>query len=444
MQRNSVQFISKKPQMPVCTASTPALKIVYPPKELSKETLKEQPKDKLPFDRIDELTRPSAYSAHKTDTVPPVSEPAEPLGTKFILRTSQELTAADTLPADTLPNNFSSKSFVPKRFALNLPEWPRIPEMLAAAKEETEQEKQRTKWQEALYRYENQKNKSEDNTKDSTEPQITPMSEPIQCPETERSAAEPSETVPPKTELPEIMSAKGLTKSYKKGKLTIPVLCGVDLTIGRGEFVSVAGQSGSGKSTFLHLLGTLDKPDSGSIHLEGRRIDNLPRRQRDNIRNRSIGFIFQFYHLLPELTTLENVLSPLMIRENFWGYVTKRRTFTEQGKDILNVVGLSHRLNHKPSELSGGEMQRAAIARALVASPKVLLADEPTGNLDSKSAGEIIGILQQLNQEQGLTVVMITHDNIIAKAADRMVRMLDGVIVSEEAAHLEERLLRRF
>ncbi|MCL2745309.1 MAG: ABC transporter ATP-binding protein, partial [Planctomycetaceae bacterium] len=408
-----------------------------PPQNKPAETTREVPREiprevnrrsnasqKLSFERIDELTRPPTYSvqtADKVKTSEKVFEAEAGLGTKFVLRSNQETSVSEIQP---------------KQFDLHLPEWPQIPEILAAAKDENEHEKQRSRWQEALYRCENQyqqqqnnpiENTAEDNTQYDTEEEYDECEEEVTAqviPMSDFSEAAASR------ELPEILSAKGLTKSYKKGKLTIPVLCGVDFAVGTGEFVSVAGQSGSGKSTFLHLLGTLDKPDSGSIYLEGQRIDNLPRRNRDRIRNRSIGFIFQFYHLLPELTTLENVLSPLMIRENIWGYFTKRKAYIEQGKDILHLVGLSHRLSHKPSELSGGEMQRAAIARALVASPAVLLADEPTGNLDSKSAGEIIEILQQLNQEQGLTIVMITHDSIIAKAADRIVKMVDGKILA--------------
>lgn len=229
-----------------------------------------------------------------------------------------------------------------------------------------------------------------------------------------------------------ILVAEALTKSYTKGKLKIPVLNGVDFSTRSGEFVSIVGQSGSGKSTLLHLLGTLDGPDSGSITFDGRRIDRLSMRKKDRLRNHSIGFIFQFYHLLPELTTLENVLSPLMIRESILGYFMRRSEYVRRGKDILERVGLSHRLKHRPSELSGGEMQRAAIARALVADPKVLLADEPTGNLDSHSAREIIELLRSLNEQHHLTIVMVTHDNQIAAVADRVVRMVDGVIVPNE------------
>ncbi len=159
---------------------------------------------------------------------------------------------------------------------------------------------------------------------------------------------------------------RGLKKSYRKGQVEIPVLRGVDLEVRRGEFLAIVGQSGSGKSTLLHLLGTLDAPDAGEIHFEGRRIDNLPARRRDCLRNRQFGMIFQFYHLLPELTTLENVLSPLMIAESSLVAIgdSARRTWPS-ATELLELVGLAHRLKHKPRELSGGEMQRAAIARAL-------------------------------------------------------------------------------
>jgi lipoprotein-releasing system ATP-binding protein len=239
----------------------------------------------------------------------------------------------------------------------------------------------------------------------------------------------PEITVPFKRAADELLCTENLTKSYYKKKLKIPVLKGVNLSVQTGEFVSIVGQSGSGKSTLLHLLGTLDNPESGTIHFEGQRIDHLPIVKRDALRNRSIGFIFQFYHLLPELTTLENVLSPLMIRDGILGYFFRRHQHIEKAKAILEKVGLSHRLKHKPSELSGGEMQRAAIARALISEPKILLADEPTGNLDAASASEIIHLLRGLKAERKLTIIMVTHDNQIAEAADRIVRMVDGVIV---------------
>ena len=226
-----------------------------------------------------------------------------------------------------------------------------------------------------------------------------------------------------------MLLVKGITKSYSKKRLVIPVLKGVNFSVRKGEFVSIVGQSGSGKSTLLHLLGTLDVPDAGEIYFEGERIDTLPTARRDWLRNHSIGFIFQFYHLLPELTALENVLSPLMIRTGLLEYWLKRRKFNEKARLLLEQVGLSHRLKHKPNELSGGEMQRTAIARALISGPQILLADEPTGNLDATSAKEVIQLLRQLCTLHKLTVIMVTHDHDIAAVADRTVHMVDGVIV---------------
>jgi lipoprotein-releasing system ATP-binding protein len=220
--------------------------------------------------------------------------------------------------------------------------------------------------------------------------------------------------------------AHNLHKSFRKGKLTIPVLRGVDLALPRGGLTAVVGQSGSGKSTLLHLLATLDAPDRGEVHFDGRRIDNLPSMMRDRVRNHSLGMIFQFYHLLPELTTIENVLTPIMISEGVWRYWRSRRAYSKRATQLLDLVGLAHRLHHKPRELSGGEMQRAAIARALIAEPKLLLADEPTGNLDQQTGQEILEILQTLNREKNLTIVMVTHDSAIAQQADRTVRLVEG------------------
>jgi lipoprotein-releasing system ATP-binding protein len=176
----------------------------------------------------------------------------------------------------------------------------------------------------------------------------------------------------------------------------------------------------------LHLLGTLDSPDAGEVHFDGRRIDNLPGRQRDELRNGRFGLIFQFYHLLPELSALENVLAPAMIAAGAWSYYRRRRTYIDAATQLLKTVGLGHRLKHRPRELSGGEMQRAAIARALVAGPEVLLADEPTGNLDRATGQEIMQLLRSLNRERRLTIVMVTHDLAIAEQADRVVRLVEG------------------
>ena len=235
-----------------------------------------------------------------------------------------------------------------------------------------------------------------------------------------------------------MLLVKGITKSYSKKRLIIPVLKGVNFSVRKGEFVSIVGQSGSGKSTLLHLLGTLDAPDSGEIYFGGERIDSLPSTQRDWLRNRSVGFIFQFYHLLPELTALENVLAPLMIRTGLIEYWMKRQNYHERARALLEQVGLSHRLKHKPNELSGGEMQRTAIARALIAEPKILLADEPTGNLDAASAKEVIQLLRQLCTLHKLTVIMVTHDRNIAAVADRTVQMIDGKIVEPTHTSLDE------
>jgi lipoprotein-releasing system ATP-binding protein len=229
------------------------------------------------------------------------------------------------------------------------------------------------------------------------------------------------------------LSATNLFKSYRKGKNEVPVLRGVDLDVERGEMVAVVGASGSGKSTLLHLLGLLDAPDAGTVSLDGERIDHLADRQRDHHRNGTFGFIFQFYHLLPELTALENVLMPQLIRHGLWSYWRERGQLKREGHDLLERVGLGHRLTHLPSELSGGEMQRAAIARALAGRPKVLLADEPTGNLDAANGHGVLELLRDLNRERGLTMILVTHDQQIAQQADRVVRLTEGRI--EEWAH---------
>jgi lipoprotein-releasing system ATP-binding protein len=223
-----------------------------------------------------------------------------------------------------------------------------------------------------------------------------------------------------------MLTAVNLHKTYRKHKIEVPVLRGLDLEVFGGEFLSIVGASGSGKSTLLHLLGTLDKPDMGSIHLEGRRIDNVSATEREYLRNHTFGLIFQFYHLLPELTTLENVLIPGMISHSLFGWFGQRQALRRRATQILERVGLGHRLRHKPRELSGGEMQRAAIARALINDPKILLADEPTGNLDVANANEILGLLRDLNQQEGLTIIMVTHNHELAAETDRVVKMTAG------------------
>ncbi len=233
----------------------------------------------------------------------------------------------------------------------------------------------------------------------------------------------------------DLIIASGLTKAYRRHKTAVPVLKGVDFAAERGKITAIIGQSGSGKSTLLHLLGTLDRPDSGEIIFDGARIDSLPTRQQDRFRNRQLGMIFQFYHLLPELTLLENVLTPAMISYGALQYWRNGREIRERAKHLIEMVGLSHRMKHRPRELSGGEMQRTAIARALVTNPSLLLADEPTGNLDHETGSSILQLLRQLNEEHGLTIVMVTHDESIANQCDALVRLKGGKVERLEAQY---------
>jgi lipoprotein-releasing system ATP-binding protein len=228
--------------------------------------------------------------------------------------------------------------------------------------------------------------------------------------------------------MPPQLKTCDLTKSYWKGKIEVPVLRGVDLEVERGEMVAIAGSSGSGKSTLLHILGLLDGPDSGEVHFEGARIDNQSASGRDRLRNRAFGFIFQFYHLLPELTALENVMMPQLIRHGLFSYWPARARLRREARDLLERVGLGHRLTHLPTELSGGEMQRAAIARALAGHPALVLADEPTGNLDAGNGQAVLDLLRDLNRERDLTIILVTHDHHIAQQADRVVRLAEGRI----------------
>jgi lipoprotein-releasing system ATP-binding protein len=238
-----------------------------------------------------------------------------------------------------------------------------------------------------------------------------------------------------------MLSATNLTKTYRRNVDTVRVLTNVSFEVQNGEFVSIVGASGSGKSTLLHLLGTLDTPDSGSIALDGKRFDNLPNRERDAIRNRTFGYVFQFYHLLPELTALENILMPAYISNSFLGWMKNRAKWRKRAEELIERVGLSHRKTHKPRELSGGEMQRTAIARALLQQPRVLLADEPTGNLDVEKGNEIVNLLHNLNREDRVTIVMVTHNLEIAGTTDRIVRLNGGQIVEEPTTPFRPRLL---
>jgi lipoprotein-releasing system ATP-binding protein len=223
-----------------------------------------------------------------------------------------------------------------------------------------------------------------------------------------------------------LLSAVGVHKAYRKDKMEVPVLKGVELEVRAGEFLGVVGASGCGKSTLLHLLGTLDQPDKGGIFLKGERIDNQPAERRDALRNQTFGFIFQFYHLLPELSALENVLMPQMIAHSVWGWLSNGRALKRRALELLDRVELGPRVKHKPRELSGGEMQRAAIARALMNRPQVLLADEPTGNLDADTGEKIVKLLGDLNRQDGLTIIMVTHNMELVSVTDRVVRLVAG------------------
>lgn len=229
---------------------------------------------------------------------------------------------------------------------------------------------------------------------------------------------------------PLALSVNDLYKSYRKGRLEVPVLKGVNVEFQEGDFTAIIGQSGSGKSTLLHLIGTLDAPDSGEIWFGDQRLDNMNTKTKDQLRNREFGMIFQFYHLLPELTTLENVLVPRMVKDGMWSYWRNRKSYRKRATELLELVGLGDRLTHKPSQLSGGEMQRTAIARALISDPSVLLADEPTGNLDAENGQEVMETLMALKREKNLTIVMVTHDESIANTADCVVRLVNGKVAA--------------
>lgn len=225
-----------------------------------------------------------------------------------------------------------------------------------------------------------------------------------------------------------MIKTQNITKSYKMGKIRLEVLRGVNISIGKGEFAAIVGASGSGKSTLLHILGALDKPDSGTVNYQNQPLHQFRAGKLNFYRNKTVGFVFQFYHLLDELNVLENVLTPAMASVSTLGWLTIRQKTTQRAKTLLEQFGLSGRLNHKPYELSGGERQRVALARALINEPPLLLADEPTGNLDSKTGHGILEALSDLNRK-GQTIVMVTHDERIAAGASRTIRLVDGKAV---------------
>ena len=231
---------------------------------------------------------------------------------------------------------------------------------------------------------------------------------------------------PPQTTLP-LISAQNVRKTYRLGKISVPVLRDASIDVHEGEWVSIVGSSGSGKSTLLHLLGGLDRADadSGAIRFGGEDIRALGAARENRYRNRDVGFVFQFYHLLPELNVLENAMVPALVGLSRWRWFAEKTALGDRTAELLKTCGLGHRLLHRPAELSGGERQRVAIARALVNGPRMLLADEPTGNLDAKTGAGILDLLAE-RHAAGLTMVMVTHDASIAARAQRQVRIADG------------------
>lgn len=221
-----------------------------------------------------------------------------------------------------------------------------------------------------------------------------------------------------------MIDIKNLTKTYNIGKMSIEILKGIDLTVNEGEYVSIMGPSGSGKSTFLNIIGCLDRLTTGTYTLDGKNIENLNDNELSEIRCKKVGFVFQSYNLLPKLNAIENIELPA----KYLGMDRNKRK--ERAEELLRLVGLEDRMHHLPNELSGGQKQRVAIARALINDPKIIFADEPTGNLDSKSTEEILEIFKKLN-DKGVTILMVTHEEDVAKHTKRIVRLRDGIIQSD-------------
>lgn len=221
-----------------------------------------------------------------------------------------------------------------------------------------------------------------------------------------------------------VLSCRDLHCTYRDAGHAVQVLRGVNFDLERGECAAIVGASGSGKSTLLHMLGGLDRPSNGEVHVAGRNMTTLSDRKRGELRNEAIGFVYQFHHLLPEFTALENVAMPLLVRR------AAVRDATARARELLVAVGLEHRLEHKPGQLSGGERQRAAVARALITQPAVILADEPTGNLDSRNGAQVFELMLALNREHGTTLLVVTHDHELAARMDRTWTLEDGLLVA--------------
>jgi lipoprotein-releasing system ATP-binding protein len=228
-----------------------------------------------------------------------------------------------------------------------------------------------------------------------------------------------------------ILKATNIHKSYTLGGQKLEVLRGLDLSVEAGQFVAIIGASGSGKSTLLHILGALDSPDKGSVEFETKRLDKFSSGKLNKFRNATVGFVFQFYHLLDELTVLENVILPAMASCSVLGWLGRRNSVKKRGKMLIEMMGLDQRIAHKPYQLSGGERQRVAVARAVINQPQLLLADEPTGNLDSETGNGILEILGRMHQD-GQTIIMVTHDERIAAKADKVIRLVDGKVVEAQ------------
>ena len=220
-----------------------------------------------------------------------------------------------------------------------------------------------------------------------------------------------------------LLETKNLSKHFSEGELRVDVLKGINFSVNKNESVAIIGASGSGKSTLLHLLGGLDVPDQGETLINGKNINVLNDEQRGEMRNKHLGFIYQFHHLLPEFSALENVAMPLLIRRS------NEKEALDKAKDLLEKVGLGKRVEHRPGEMSGGERQRAAIARALVTEPACILADEPTGNLDEKTADQVFELILELNQSLGTSLIMVTHNLDLSRRVNRVVELKEGVLV---------------